>query len=134
VRVRERLVATLSAAFGVLALTLSCVGLYGLLAYRVARRTSEIGVRMAFGAARRTVLMMIVRQDLSLVAAGVALGVPLAIAASGYIQSVLFGVSADDTATLIAAIVAMTLAGLLAGAAPAWRATRIEPAVALRHE
>jgi putative ABC transport system permease protein len=77
---------------------------------------------------------MIVRQDLSLVAAGVALGVPLAIAASGYIQSVLFGVSADDTATLIAAIVAMTLAGLLAGAAPAWRATRIEPAVALRHE
>ncbi len=132
--VRERLVAALSAAFGTLAVVLACVGLYGLLAYRVARRTSEIGVRMAFGAGRRTVLMMIVGQDLTLVAAGIGVGVPLAVAASGYIRGVLFGVSANDVPTLCAAVLAMTLAGLLAGVAPAWRATRIEPAAALRHE
>jgi len=132
--VRERLVAALSAAFGVLALLLASVGLYGLLAYRVARRTSEIGVRMAFGAARRTVLMMIVRQDLALVAAGILAGVPLALAASSYIRTVLYGVRADDAPTLVAATLAITLSGLLAGAAPAWRAMRIEPAAALRHE
>jgi predicted permease len=132
--VRERLVAALSAAFGTLAVVLACVGLYGVLAYRVARRTSEIGVRMAFGAARRTVLMMIVRQDLALVAAGIVVGAPLALAASRYAQGVLFGVSADDAPTLLAAILAITVAGLLAGAAPAWRAMRIEPAAALRHE
>jgi len=132
--VRERMIATLSAGFGVLAVALACVGLYGLMAYRVARRTSEIGVRMAFGAGRRTVLWMIVRQDLALIGAGVVVGVPLALAASRWTQSLLFGVAAGDSATLLAAILAITAAGVFAGFGPAWRAARIEPATALRHE
>ena len=132
--VRERMIATLSAAFGVLAVALACVGLYGLVSYRVVRRTSEIGVRMAFGAARCSVLWMIVRQDLALVAAGIAAGVPLALAASGLTQSLLFGVAASDSATIVAATLAIVLAGFLAGFVPAWRAMRIEPAAALRHE
>jgi predicted permease len=132
--VRERMIATLSLAFGALALVLACVGLYGLIAYRVARRTREIGVRMAFGAARRSVLAMVVRQDLALVLAGILAGVPLALAASRLARSMLFGVSAADAATLAGSIAAIALAGLLAGLVPAWRATRIDPATALRHE
>lgn len=132
--VPERMVATLSGALGILGVTLACVGLYGLMAYRVVRRTGEIGVRMALGATRCDVLWMILRQDLAIVFAGVVLGVPVALGASGLARSLLFGLTATDPSTLALAAVAMIGIGASAGFLPAWRATRIEPAVVLRHD
>jgi predicted permease len=132
--VQERTVATLSAALGVLGVTLACVGLYGLMAYRVVRRTSEIGVRMALGATRSDVVWMILRQDLAVVVAGVAVGLPVALAVSRLARSLLFGLTATDPLTLAVATLAMTVIGAFAGFVPAWRAMRVEAAVVLRHD
>jgi FtsX-like permease family protein/MacB-like protein len=132
--VQERTIATLSTALGVLGVTLACVGLYGLMAYRVVRRTGEIGDRMALGARRSHVLWMILREDLALVLAGVAFGLPVALGASGLTRSLLFGLSATDLPTLAVAAVAMFVIGGSAGLVPAWRATQVEPAVVLRHD
>ena len=132
--VPERTVATLSAWLGILGVSLACIGLYGLMAYRVIRRTSEIGVRMALGARRRDVLWMILRQDLAVVFAGVVLGLPLALAAAGLARSLLFGLTATDPSTLAVATIAMIGVGASAGFMPAWRAARIEPAMVLRHD
>jgi predicted permease len=132
--VQERMIAMLSSGFTVLALALACIGVYGLMAYRVVQRTSEIGIRMALGAERSRVVWSVLRQDLVLIAAGLAIGAPLAIAASSLIQSLLFGVDGADRGTLVAAVIVMTLIGLVAGLGPALRASRIEPAVSLRHE
>jgi predicted permease len=132
--VQERMIATLSSVFSVLALGLACIGLYGLMAYRVAQRTSEIGIRIALGSTRHQVLWLVLRQDLALIAAGLAIGAPLALAASRLIQSLLFGLDGADQGNLLAALAVMTSVGVVAGLGPALRAAHIEPAVSLRHE
>ena len=131
---RERLIATLLVGFGVLAVGLACLGLYGLIAYHVARRRSEIGIRMALGAQRSDVLKAILRQTIVWIGIGVAIGVPLALSASRLVQGLLFGLSPSDLGTLITAVVVMSLTGLLAGYLPARRAARMDPLPALRAE
>jgi putative ABC transport system permease protein len=131
---RERLLATLSSGFGLLALLLSCLGLYGIMSYTVARRTNEIGVRMALGADRRDVLWLALRDALRLVLIGAALGVPAALAASRLIASQLFGISAADPGAVVAATLALLVVAAVAGYLPARRATRVDPLVALRCE
>jgi predicted permease len=131
---RERMVATLLVAFGVLAIGLACLGLYGLIAFHVVQRTSEIGIRMALGAQRSHVLWVTLRRGLAWIAAGVAVGIPLALGASRVAQGLLFGLSATDPGPLIGAAGVMSAMGLLAAYIPARRATRVEPMVALRCE
>ncbi len=132
--VQERTVANLSAALGLIGLTLAGVGLYGLLAYRVVRRTAEIGVRIALGATRGNVLWLILREDLVLVLAGIVLGLPVALASTRLTQSLLFGLSVTDPLTMAAATATMIGIGASAGLVPGWRAVRVHPAVVLRHE
>ena len=130
----ERLSATLSAAFGVLATLLAAVGLYGVMALTVARRTREIGLRMALGARQGAVLWMVMKDAFELLGIGLALGIPCAYVLSRYVSSQLFGVVAADLGT--AAVASVTLAVVAAGAAlvPARRASTIDPIQALRHE
>lgn len=130
----QRLIARLSAFFGLLAALLVCIGIYGLLSYGVARRTSEIGVRMALGAKRSNVLWLILREILVLVAAGVALGIPLALAGNQLAVKLLYGLTPADPASLLAAITMLVSIALLAGYLPARKASRVEPTVALRCE
>ncbi len=130
----ERLVATLSGMFGALALLLACVGLYGLMAYTVNRRTGEIGIRMALGAERGRIARMVLRETLVLVACGVAAGVPAAALASRLIASQLFGLKPDDPLTFAAACAVMTLVTLIASYVPARRAASVDPMQALRSE
>ena len=130
----ERLMAKLSGGFGVLGLLLACVGLYGLLAYGVVRRTKEIGVRMALGAQRGAVLWMVARRALGLVAAGIVVGLPLAWLAARKVQSMLFGLTPGDSGVLLAAVASLAAAGLVAAYFPARRASRVDPMTALRHE
>jgi predicted permease len=131
---RERLLATLSSGFGLLALLLSCLGLYGILSYAVARRTNEIGVRMALGADRRDVLWLMLQDALRLVLIGAALGVPAALAAARLIASQLFGISSADPGAIVAAILALFAVAVVSSYLPARRATRVDPLVALRVE
>lgn len=131
---RERLFAILSAFFGILALLLAGVGLYGLMAYNVTRRTQEIGVRIALGAARKNVLSMILCETLGLTSIGIALGLACALAASRLVANMLYGVSGWDPMTLAAVSVVLSAAAAVAGWIPARRATRVEPIVALRYE
>jgi ABC-type antimicrobial peptide transport system permease subunit len=131
---QERLIARLSSFFGVLALVLACVGLYGLLSYEVARRTREIGVRMALGAAQRNVLGIVVGQGIVLTFAGLAMGIAAAIGLTRYLKSVLFDVRPGDPITLAAVATILLLVGLLASYVPARRATNVDPMVALRNE
>lgn len=131
---RERMFATLSSFFGLLALVLTCVGLYGVIAYAVARRTNEIGVRMALGAERSDVLWMVLRETLLLVLSGAAIGVPAALAATGAIKKMLFGLTATDPATIAVATAVLIAVGVFAGYLPARRAASLDPTAALRHE
>jgi macrolide transport system ATP-binding/permease protein len=126
--------ARLSTAFAILALTIACVGLYGTVAYNVARRTGEIGIRMALGAQRGRVVSMVVREVFLLVCLGLAIGMPIAFAASRLVESFLFGMKPADPATLTLAVLVLLSATLLAGYVPARRASQIDPMVALRHE
>ena len=126
--------ATLGAGFGLLALTLACVGLYGLLAYGVAQRTREIGIRMALGAQGARVVALVLGRGTRLVLIGIALGLPAAWAASRWVRSMLFGLTPADPATLGGAILLLVAAAQLAGYLPARRAARVDPLVALRHE
>ena len=128
----ERLFARLAMVFGALAAALVAAGLYGTFSYRVNRRTAEIGVRMALGAERGSVLWMIVRESLALSAVGVAVGLPLAFGASRLLESMLFNVSMTDPLSFAAAILAMALIGAAASLVPAARASAIDPLVALR--
>jgi predicted permease len=132
--VRERLIATLSGVFGVLALVLVCVGLYGVLSQNVAQRTAEIGLRVALGADRRRVRWLILRESLILLVAGIAVGIPAALAVAKSMARLLFALSPADPRTLVGATAAVVIVTLLASYIPAWRASRVDPIVALRYE
>src|SRR5882724_849645 len=129
----ERLVARLSSLFGILALTLTCIGLYGLLSYEVTQRTKEIGIRAALGARQRDVLTMIVREGFLLVLLGALVGVVTAFGVTRYLQSLLFGVRPTDPITFLAACSVLAIVTLLACYIPARRATRVDPIIALRY-
>lgn len=130
----QAFISQLSAFFSLLALTLACLGLYGVMTYSVVRRTSEIGVRMALGASRRRVVWIVLRESLALLAIGLALGVPAALGASRLIRAGLFGVGPSDPATLLTATGSIALVIVAAACLPARRATKIDPMVALRYE
>jgi predicted permease len=130
----ERLIAKLSATFGLLALALAGVGLYGLTAYATSQRTGEIGVRMALGARRRDVRGLVLRDTLKLVALGAAIGIPIALGGARLISSQLYQVKASDSMVVSLSIVALSVATLLAGYLPARRAAAVDPASALRAE
>ena len=131
---RERLFAALTSGFGLLALVLAAVGIYGIMAYGVARRTSEIGVRMALGAQRRQVLTMILRESALLAAAGVAIGIGAAVGMTRYIASMLYGLQPSDPLSFASAVVLLLAIAMLAGWWPARKASRLDPMAALRHE
>jgi len=126
--------AKLCAVFAILALAIACVGLYGTMSYNVARRTGEIGIRMALGAQRRGVVWMVLRQVFLLAIVGLAIGVPAALAASKLVESFLFGMKPNDPLTISVAIAVLVAATVIAGYAPARRASKIDPMVALRHD
>jgi predicted permease len=130
----ERLIALLSGAFGLLATLLAAIGLYGVVAYSVARRTSEIGVRMALGARPAAVLRLILWEAGHMAALGIAIGLAAALALSRMVESQLFGVKGADPAVLALAAAVLALVALLAALAPGWRASRISPVVALKYE
>ena len=134
VLVQERLVASLSALFGLLALLLTCIGLYGLLAYTVNRRTGEIGIRMALGAERGRIVRMILGETLLLIGCGLLIGVPAAALASRLITSQLFGLKPGDPITFLAACLVMAAVALAASYWPARRAATVDPMRALRTE
>jgi ABC-type antimicrobial peptide transport system permease subunit len=131
---QEIVFARLCSAFAVLALTIACVGLYATMAYVVARRTSEIGIRMALGAAQRTVTWMVLREVCALTVLGLAIAVPTALATSRLVESLLFRTRPDDPEALALAAAILLAAALAAGYGPARRASRVDPVVALRHE
>jgi predicted permease len=131
---QEIVFAKLCSTFAGLALVIACVGLYATTAYAVARRTNEIGIRMALGARRRSVIWMVLRDVCALACVGVALSMPVALSASRLVQSFLFGLPPDDPRALTLAAVILLSAALLAGYLPARRAARLDPLVALRHE
>jgi ABC-type antimicrobial peptide transport system permease subunit len=131
---QERLVATLSSWFGVFALLLASIGLYGVLAYSVTRRTNEIGLRMALGAERGGVIWMVLREALLLVGTGIAIGVPLAFALARSVSSLLYGLKPTDSLTISAAVVLLFVVAAVASYLPALRASRVDPMVALRYE
>jgi predicted permease len=131
---RDRLLATLSGFFGVLAILLAAIGLYGVIAYSVVRRTNEIGIRMALGAVQDRIVRMIVREALVLTVAGVVAGVGLALIAARSAQSLLYGLTAHDPAALMMASGALMVVCLAASAVPAVRAARMDPMAALREE
>jgi ABC-type antimicrobial peptide transport system permease subunit len=131
---QESLFANLLVAFGLLALFLACLGLYGTLAFAVTARIPEIGLRMALGAQRRDVAAMIVKSSLAPVGIGVVLGVAGAVAAARLIESMLFGVAANDPLTLAGAVAVLMASAALAAWLPARRAARVDPMTALRYE
>ena len=131
---RDRLNAVVSGAFAVTALLLASLGLFGLLAFLVAERTREIGIRMALGAEAAKLVQMVMNHGLSLVAAGSALGLIGAFAISRFIKTLLFEVSSYDPTTFIAVTVLLIVVGALAAFLPAYRAARVNPVVALRQE
>ncbi len=131
---QERLVFTLSTAFGLLALLLACIGLYGVMSYDVARRRREIGIRMAVGAQAADVVRMVMRETMLMIGAGVVIGLGAAFAATRLVTSLLFGLTATDPATIALATLLLLTVAALAGYLPAHRAARVDPMTALRRE
>jgi len=131
---QERIIARLTSLFGVLAVLLACLGLYGLMSYSVARRSNEIGIRLALGARRSGILRGVLVEALGLVLLGLVLGVPVALGATRLISSQLYGLKPDDALTLALAALLLAVVALLAGYIPARRATKVDPVVALRYE
>ena len=131
---QEIVFARLCSAFAILALVIACVGLYGTMAYAVARRTREIGIRLALGARRSRVIWMVLREVCVLTAFGLAISVPTALATSRFVGSFLFGTKPNDPGALAVAAAILLSAALLAGYGPARRASRVDPMIALRHE
>jgi predicted permease len=131
---QERLIARLSSFFGVLALALASIGLYGLLSYEVTRRTREIGIRMALGAGRRNMLRIVVKQGLALAVTGLILGIAASFGMTRYMGSILYAVHPGDPVTLIAVTAILLFVAFVACFIPARRATNVDPMVALRYE
>jgi predicted permease len=131
---QEIVFAELCSAFAILALVIACVGLYGTVSYNVARRTGEIGIRMALGARRGNVVWMVLRGVIALAAVGLSISVPAALGTSKFVESFLYGMKPNDPISLGIAIAILLAAALVAGYLPARRASRIDPMVALRHE
>jgi predicted permease len=130
----DRLTSRLTALFGLVALLLACVGIYGVTGFMAARRTNEIGIRMALGADRKTVLALVLRGVVGQVAAGLAIGVPLAVLGGRLMASQLYGVKSYDPVTVAIAAAVLTMCSLSAGFVPARRASKVDPMVALRYE
>jgi predicted permease len=130
----DRLIALLSAGFGLLATVLASVGLYGVMAFVVARRKKELGIRLALGAQPALVIWMVMREVLVLLGIGLAVGVPAALALGGYVSSQLYGIKAQDPLIAGSTVVVIAVVSLVAGLIPAHRASRIDPILALRHE
>jgi putative ABC transport system permease protein len=130
----ERLMATLCIFFGALALLLASIGLYGVLSYAVAQRTQEIGVRMALGATGQHVLWLMLRQNLTVVLIGVALGLALALACTRLLSTFLYGLSPTDPLAISLSVLLLILVALVACYLPARRATKVDPMIALRVE
>ena len=132
--ITERLVATLSAGFGALATLLAAIGLYGVMAYIVAQRTREIGVRMALGASGSDVVKLVMRDVFILTGIGIGIGLPAAWGLTRMVTSQLYGIQPNDAPTIAAATLGIAFVALLAGYVPALRATRVDPMRALRWE
>jgi ABC-type antimicrobial peptide transport system permease subunit len=130
----ERMLALLSASFGLLATVLAAIGLYGVMSYTVSRRTREIGIRIALGAERITVVWLVLREVALLTVIGIALGLPGALGLSQLVRSQLFGIEPTDPVTLAIAASTLAFVGLLAGYIPARRAASVQPVRALRYE
>ena len=130
----ERLSASLSSAFGVLATVLAAIGIYGVMAFLVARRTREVGIRMALGASAGDVVWLVMREVLLLAGAGVLIGLPVALAVTRLLESQLYGIAPHDPIITVLATLGMVAVAALSGYIPARRATRVDPVTALRHE
>jgi ABC-type antimicrobial peptide transport system permease subunit len=130
----ERLFAGLVISFGAIAAFLAAIGLYGVMAYSVTRRTAEIGIRLALGAPRGRVQWLVLRESMAMVAAGLVIGVPAALALTGLVRTLLYGVAPNDPVSFAAAVAGMVAVAGAAAWLPARRAARVDPLVALRYE
>ena len=130
--VAERTTAWLAGAFGVLAIIMVIVGLYGIIAYLTVSRRHEIGIRLSLGSTRAQIVMLVLRDSLWLLASGLLIGIPLAAAAMRGASTLLFGLSPTDVTTMVGATAVLAVAAALAGSVPAWRAARVDPGIALR--
>jgi ABC-type antimicrobial peptide transport system permease subunit len=131
---QERMLALLSGFFGALALVLAMIGLYGTLSYLVTQRQTEFGIRMALGATCSSILGLVMRDLIAVLAGGLTAGILISLAATRVLQQMLFGLGPRDTTTMLLAAGVLTTVALLAGYLPAHRATKVDPMVALRHE
>jgi predicted permease len=130
----DRFIERLAEAFGALAMLLACVGLYGIMAYGVARRSREIGIRLTLGAAPGNIRRQILRETLLLVLVGISLGVPVALLGTRLVRGMIFGLGFTDPVALLAASLLLLLVAVLAGILPAYRASKVDPIIALRYE
>jgi ABC-type antimicrobial peptide transport system permease subunit len=132
--IEERLLAMLAGVFGVTALLITCVGLYGVMSYMAARRINEIGIRLALGASRGAISIMMLRESLWILAVGVAIGLPAALGGGQYVSSLLHGIRPSNPGVMAGATIIMLVVGLVAVMGPVRRAAELDPVVALRSD